>query len=147
MPAAVARPVVSVSRQTSGTSGGGWPGSVASRARSTGSGRLGVSRRTMTPSGLRTTSPSTAAASRAASSSAPSRREAPRRRPRRGPIAVETATECRRAVDHGRATATDAPTGAPELREQPQRKRSGVDVGFETRSGAGGAARLAATAR
>ena len=36
VPAAVASPVVSVSRQTSGTSAGGWPGSAASRTRSTG---------------------------------------------------------------------------------------------------------------
>ncbi len=36
VPAAVARPVVSVSRHRRGTSGGGWPGSRARRARSSG---------------------------------------------------------------------------------------------------------------
>ena len=53
VPAAVASPVVSVSRQTSGTSGGGWPGSVASRSRS--SGRIDASagsHRTTSPAGV-----------------------------------------------------------------------------------------------
>ena len=52
VPAAVARPVVSVSRQTSGTSGGGWPGMRASRSRSSGRTTVSGSQRTTAPRSL-----------------------------------------------------------------------------------------------
>ncbi len=72
VPVAVARPVVSVSRQTSGRPGGGCPGRVASRSRSMGRSMLRPSTRTYRPSPVRTTSPSSVSASRSASASPPS---------------------------------------------------------------------------
>ena len=67
VPAAVARPVVSVSRQTSGASAGGWPGRRASRSRSSGISTGATTRRTMHPAGVSATSAPRAAARRAAS--------------------------------------------------------------------------------
>ncbi len=68
VPAAVARPVVSVSRQTSGRSAGGWPGNRASRSRSTGRSMDRPSTRTKRPERASTTSPSSVVASRSARS-------------------------------------------------------------------------------
>ncbi len=66
VPAAVARPVVSVSMQTRGASTGGWPGRRASRSRSTGISTGGTSRRTRNAPASTTTSAPSTAASRAA---------------------------------------------------------------------------------
>ena len=60
VPAAVASPVVSVSRQTSGTSGGGWPGQARRGARDRAAGRPSAARSGRPAQlGSRTSSPST----------------------------------------------------------------------------------------
>jgi hypothetical protein len=66
VPAAVASPVVSVSRQRRGASAGGWPGRLARRSRSTGRIVGGDSTMTIDPNGVRTSSPPTATARRSA---------------------------------------------------------------------------------
>ncbi len=68
MPAPVASPVVSVSRQTSGTSGPGWPGRPALRSRSIGSSIGAGSIRTWPPPGPSIQRPPSASARRIARS-------------------------------------------------------------------------------
>ena len=70
VPVPVPSPVVSVSRQTNGRSGPGWPGIHASRSRSSGRASAPASTRTTRPAGVETTVPPVAAARRAARGSA-----------------------------------------------------------------------------
>ena len=140
VPAAVASPVVSVSRQTSGTSGGGCPGSVASRSRSTGRARDGVSRRTMTPSDvaddLAVDGPGQARRARSSR-----RRRATASRvgaPGRRPIAIEPAGERRAAIDHrGDLRPSRARPGAPSSASSRSASALASTSRLEARAGAG----------
>ena len=158
VPAAVASPVVSVSRQTSGTSGGGWPGSVARRSRSTGSRPRPASR-----SG-RTSPPATP------DDLAVERRRQPlgevvpvqdrpvgvtgdrlggSRRVAR-PEALEAAGEAGRSADRGRhpvGRRARSRHGRAELGQEAQGERLRVDARLQARTGAGRAAAVAAARR
>ena len=130
VPEAVARPVVSVSRQTRGTSAGGRPGSPASRSRSIGRMTVAGSQRTTGPAGSRSSSPSTAAASRRPSSTEPladaavssiARLAAGRREG--GPVVREASLEGR-AAHRPAATAASGSIAAPRPRVSCSSRRS-----------------------
>ena len=113
VPAAEPRPVVSVSRHTSGTSACGWPGNRASASRSMATGRDAVSTRTTVPTSVWTTSPSRSAASRCASPPCVDGPARPigrgRPRPRYPPEVREPAREERRLCHGGSGRHDGAP--------------------------------------
>ena len=158
MPAAVARPVVSVSMHTSGASAGGWPGRSASRRRSSGQldrsdgpahepaagdlGHVGAEGRGE-PRGEHGAASTGERGARRRLVGTDRRAARPRqRRPQVREPALAGDRRRRARSSSGRHRLADA---AGEGREEPQGERLAVDARLEARPGAGGTAGVAGT--
>ena len=158
MPAAVARPVVSVSMHTSGASGGGWPGrsrqplaverqldrrdrpahdEPAGVVGDVGPERGGEARR-------QRGAPPAAERRPGGRLVGPDRRAAGTRERRPQVRQPALAADARGGLDRHATACASRPPGR-QAGQQPQRERLAVDARLEPRPGAGGAARVART--